>query len=112
MARRDDPTLAALEKLLAALDETEADMKVVRTRAAFIKQQRAAGSSWTDLVYGEQQPLIVKLLGNIHDRLNTVGVEWRRREAAALHDEGMPMDEIAVLFGVSRQRISTLLRKP
>ena len=31
-------------------------------------------------------------------------------EARALHDEGLTMAEIAALFGVSRQRVSALLR--
>ena len=35
----------------------------------------------------------------------------RRAEARALYDEGLTMDEIATLFGVTRQRVSGLLRK-
>jgi len=107
---RKDETLAALDKLMVAVEQTERDLQTVRERAEFIRAQRAAGRVWTELVSAEKQPLIVKLIGGIHDRLNTAGVEWRRREAAALHAEGMSMDEIAVLFGVTRQRISTLLR--
>ena len=34
----------------------------------------------------------------------------RRAQAAALHDEGLTMDRIAELFGVTRQRISQILR--
>jgi hypothetical protein len=102
--------LAALNKLILAVDQTEADLKVVRKRAEFILKHRAAGMPWAELVAAEQQPLIVKLIGVIHERLNTAGVEWRRLEAAALHAEGMSMEEIATLFGVTRQRISTLLR--
>lgn len=107
---RKDQTLAALDRLLLAIDETEADLRLIRQRAAHIKAERKAGTNWVDLVSAEQQPLIVKLLGLVHDRLNTAGVEWRRLEAAALHAEGMSMEDIASLFGVTRQRISTLLR--
>lgn len=112
MTNHDDPALAALDRLIVAVGATEADLKLIRKRAEFIRKQRRAGRSWAELVSAEQQPLIVKLVGLIHDRLNTAGVEWRRLEAAALHAEGMSMEDIATLFGVSRQRISTLLRKP
>ncbi len=39
------------------------------------------------------------------------GSRWRREEARALHDEGVTMDRIAALFGVTRQRVSQLLRE-
>jgi transposase len=42
--------------------------------------------------------------------LHAYGNRVRRTEARALHGEGMTMDEIAKLFGVTRQRISALLR--
>jgi DNA-binding transcriptional regulator LsrR (DeoR family) len=35
----------------------------------------------------------------------------RRAEAQALYAEGMTMEQIADRFGVTRQRVSTLLRK-
>ncbi len=37
------------------------------------------------------------------------GAAWRRAEARALHQEGISMDRIAQLFGVTRQRVSALL---
>jgi len=38
------------------------------------------------------------------------GSRLRRAEAHALHAEGMTMEQIAELFGVTRQRVSALLR--
>jgi predicted transcriptional regulator len=35
----------------------------------------------------------------------------RRTEARTLHREGLTMDQIAQLFGVTRQRVSALLRE-
>jgi DNA-binding transcriptional regulator LsrR (DeoR family) len=35
----------------------------------------------------------------------------RRAEARALYAEGLTMDQIAERFGVTRQRVSALLRK-
>jgi DNA-binding transcriptional regulator LsrR (DeoR family) len=58
----------------------------------------------------EQRPLLVQLLTQTTELLQTYGNRVRTTEARALYSEGMTMDEIAQLFGVSRQRVSTLLR--
>ena len=39
------------------------------------------------------------------------GSRLRRAEARALHVEGMTMEQIADLFGVTRQRVSALLKR-
>jgi len=51
----------------------------------------------------------VQLLAAIQDKLTAAGADWRREEARALHREGLSMDAIALLFGVTRQRVSALL---
>ncbi|MHA3701582.1 hypothetical protein ACXR2U_05315 [Jatrophihabitans sp. YIM 134969] len=106
-----DPSLDALADLLVAVEETERDLTAIKVRAAHIQQQRAAGVGYTALVSAEEPPMIVSLLARVNDRLNQAGGEWRRREAQALHDEGLSMEAIAGLFGVSRQRVSALLRR-
>jgi DNA-binding transcriptional regulator LsrR (DeoR family) len=58
----------------------------------------------------EQRPLLVQLLTQTTELLQTSGNRVRTTEARALYSEGMTMDQIAQLFGVSRQRVSTLLR--
>jgi hypothetical protein len=108
--RTSDPALVALDALLRAVAETEKDLALIRERAAFIFERRATGTPWAELVPSEQAPLIVRMLTIIQDRLNTAGGEWRRLEAEALHAEGLSMDKIADLFGVTRQRVSSLLR--
>ncbi len=45
-------------------------------------------------------------------QLADAGSRWRRAEARALHAEGLSMDVIAQLFGVTRQRVSSLLKAP
>ena len=55
--------------------------------------------------------LIVQLLTESSKALDTSGSNVRRAEAQALHAEGMTMEHIAERFGVTRQRVSTLLRK-
>jgi transcriptional regulator len=43
--------------------------------------------------------------------LETAGAEFRAAEALALRAEGLTIEAIADLFGVTRQRISALLEQ-
>jgi len=105
-----DPVLEALTALEAALDDNDRRHDQMRARIAVIRQQRAAGRSWRELVSGARRPLIVELLTECRQALDRAGVEVRRVEAQCLHREGMTMDEIARHFGVTRQRVSAILR--
>lgn len=107
----DDEVLLALEELTAALRENSARNEHVLKRAENLRRQRGEGAKWSDLVTEEERPLIVELLTRNMQVLATAGSRLRRLEAKALHDEGMTMERIASLFGVTRQRISELLRE-
>ena len=52
---------------------------------------------------------ILRRLDHIESRL-AAGERFRSAQARSLHAEGMTMNVIAKLFGVTRQRISALLR--
>ncbi len=104
-----DPPLAALDELSKAVEEAVAAVELIRKRAETIRRQRAEGLRYTDIVPTEGQPLIVETIRDIMNRLTETGAAWRRAEARALHQEGMSMDRIAQLFGVTRQRVSALL---
>lgn len=106
----NDPVLATLEELTAALRENSERNAYVLKRADDLRRRRSEGASWTELVNEGERPLIVELLTQNLTVLSTVGSRLRRLEAKALHDEGMSMERIASLFGVTRQRISELLR--
>ena len=67
--------------------------------------------SYTELVAGGDGPLIVQLLTESSTALDSCGASVRRAEAKALYAEGLTMEEIAESFGVTRQRVSALLRK-
>jgi len=106
-----DPPLEALQRLLDCLGEIDRDFAAIRVRAEHIVQRRAEGRSYSDLVVDEQRPLIVELLTSVQEKLIKSGSGWRREEARALHNEGVSMDRIAELFGVTRQRVSALLKR-
>jgi hypothetical protein len=53
----------------------------------------------------------VESISTVLSALATAGHTWRREQAAALHAEQVSINRIAALFGVTRQRISALLRE-
>jgi DNA-directed RNA polymerase sigma subunit (sigma70/sigma32) len=84
----------------------------MKERIREIRAARSAGRPLREVVPREERPLLVQLLTENASLLQSYGTRVRRSEASALHREGMTMDEIARLFGVTRQRVSTLLRDP
>lgn len=79
-------------------------------RLDHIESRLAAGDRVTDIIAAEPAPRIVELLTQNMAALETSGADFRAAQARSLHAEGMTMEAIARLFGVTRQRISALLR--
>jgi hypothetical protein len=107
----DDPVLSALDNVRDALLlnvelGTRALEKIERLMA-----RREAGEPWTVIVPTEDKPLVVEMLSANLERLSTAGSRLRRAQARALHDAGMTMEQIATSFGVTRQRVSALLKE-
>lgn len=108
--RETQDFLEALIDLENALGRGEEMTQRMRARIRYLKEEIAAGRSLPEIVPAEEAPLLVQLLTESANLLHTYGTRVRRTEARAMHSEGMTMDEIARLFGVSRQRVSALLR--
>lgn len=109
-AAETDEVLIALDELLAVLRDRE-HIDAIVARAEQLRARRAAGDGYADTVDEESRPLIVEVLSVHIQALLTTSARFRRAEAAALHAEGLTMDRIAELFGVTRQRVSTLLKE-
>lgn len=107
----DDPVLTALDELCDALRDNIARNERALARADQIRAQRREGKPYREIVAEAQGPLIVELVASNMAVLSDAGSRLRRAEARALHTEGLTMDRIAGLFGVTRQRISELLRQ-
>ena len=106
----EDEALAALMRLVAVTDGVLATLELVEQRAKFIADRRLEGIPWGEIVPLEQRPLVVELTADAMQRLAEASADFRRGEARALYAEGHTMDAIAALFGVTRQRVSSLLR--
>lgn len=109
-ARADDEVLAALDDLVDALKANSERNRIALERAEAIRAARRKGKTYSEIVSAESRPLIVDVLNENLDRLLTSGARFRRAEAKALHDEGVTMERIAGIFGVTRQRVSALLK--
>jgi DNA-directed RNA polymerase sigma subunit (sigma70/sigma32) len=103
--------MAALRELDRALDENVERARRMKRRIAELEQAYKTGRPIKEIVPEEQTPLIVELLTQSAEALDTYGSRVRRAEARVLHREGLTMGQIARLFGVTRQRVSALLRE-
>jgi alpha-D-ribose 1-methylphosphonate 5-triphosphate synthase subunit PhnI len=106
-----DAATDALEDLIAELTVCIEGLEQALDRAKQLLEQRRSGQSWLDIVSAETRPLIVERITHALESLTTTGSRWRREQARALLVEGVSINRIAALFGVTRQRISTLVRK-
>jgi hypothetical protein len=107
----DDRAAQALERLVAELDTCIAELEHARTRAESLLTQRREGLTWLEIVSAEKRPLVVESVSTVLGSLARAGHEWRREQASALRDEQVSINRIAAMFGVTRQRISALLRE-
>jgi hypothetical protein len=107
----EDQFLEALRALEDVLADNGRRARLIKKRIAQLRRLRAGGAPYAEIVQSKDGPLIVQLLTESSTALDTCGANVRRAEARALYAEGLTMEQIALRFGVTRQRISTLLRK-
>jgi hypothetical protein len=110
MSSSGDTVMDALDEVVDAVDGARERISLIQVRALEIKRRRAAGDEYLDIFPLEDRPLMVGLLAETITLLHQASGRFRREEAQALYREGVTMDEIAQLFGVTRQRISEVLR--
>jgi Homeodomain-like domain-containing protein len=108
----EDPFLEALTALESTLADNQKRTSLIRKRIAQLRRLRSSGAPYAEIVASSDGPLVVQLLTESSAALDTSGANVRRAEARALYAEGLTMDQIAERFGVTRQRVSALLRKP
>ena len=111
-----DPHLARLLEALVDIESAAADniarSREVSRRAKRMRKRLGAGEPLVQLVENEESPRVVELLSTNMITLETAGAELRASQALALRAEGLTIEAIAQLFGVTRQRISALLKQP
>ncbi len=102
---------AALAGMASAAEENASRSLLVRDRAVQMLARLDAGEAVYPIVAEEASPRTVELLTQNLAVLETAGSALRTALARALRDEGLTIEQVAALFGVTRQRISALLRQ-
>jgi hypothetical protein len=110
--KAEDEFLQALTALEDGLVDQRRRADLIKKRIAQIRRRRATGASYTEIVSSNDKPLIVQMLTDSSIAMGVLGADVRRAEARALYEEGLTMEQIAERFGVTRQRVSALLRRP
>ena len=108
-------SVARLSHALTEIWEaTEANVnrnREIQRRVKWYVREIDKGASIEELINREDSPRIVELLTMNAASLGEVGSGFRASLALALRSEGLTIEVIANLFGVTRQRISALLRQ-
>jgi hypothetical protein len=107
-----DAAESSLTDLMTELDHCVDELTQARARAEHLLRERRSGRAWLEIVTREDRPLVVERISTVLASLATAGHAWRREQAAALQRENVSINRIAALFGVTRQRISALLKEP
>ncbi|GAA1289826.1 hypothetical protein GCM10009609_66750 [Pseudonocardia aurantiaca] len=107
----DDSALRALDELRLEVDNTIRDLHGVKERLEQLTSAHAAGAPWSEIVAKQDRPLVVEMITSVLSQLGETGSRFRREQALALRREDLSITRISELFGVSRQRISTILRE-
>jgi hypothetical protein len=105
-------TKAALDALVRTIEENGRRGEAIVAKARQIEKELAKSHDWATIVAEEEPPLIVELLTRNIEELHLASARFRRAEAHVLYEDGMTINDIASRFGVTRQRISTLLNAP
>jgi len=104
------------EALTCLAELAEASGELHRRISQFSQWALAANQQVPGVTYARVMPLDkrVAMTERISEAIKALardGNKFRRLEARALYDEGLTMAQLAAVFGVSRQRVSTLLRE-
>ena len=103
--------IGALTDIEAAARDNAERSRQLQRRAHTLRRQLQAGESLVELIEAEDTPRMVELISTNMAILETAGAEFRAAEALALRAHGLTIEAIAELFGVTRQRISALLKQ-
>lgn len=107
----NDPVRMAILAVLDTLNDFEARLDPIRDRLTKALELRDHGAVYSEMGSQLEGSPVIGTLTTAIDALIEAAARLRRTAAVELHDEGMTMDQIATLFGVSRQRVSSILRE-
>ena len=106
----EDPVVVALALLSDVAASSADDLISLNENLAALHNHRVRGRSWHRIISDVDSPNPLPSLTVIATNFARASGAFRRALAVGLRKEGMQVSEIAALFGVSRQRVSALIR--
>jgi len=106
----EDPVVDALTALSDVAASSADDLLGLNEDLAVLRSHRVRGRSWHRIISDADAPNPLSALTAIATNFARASGGFRRALAVGLRKEGMQVTEIATLFGVSRQRVSALIR--
>ena len=106
----EDPVVAALTALSEVATSSGDDLISLNENLAALRNHHVRGLSWHRIISDVDSPNPLPALTAIATNFARASGAFRRTLAIGLRKEGMQVTEIAALFGVSRQRVSALIR--
>jgi hypothetical protein len=101
----------AFDELTKTVEANSSDGRLLLRRIERMRKARAGGRPWRDILAGETKPGALDLVGRMLNRLSASSGGLRRPLAGELRREGLSIPAVAQMFGVSHQRVSSLLRR-
>ncbi len=105
-----DEALACLARLTAVSGELHQQISQF-TEWANAAHDQSAGVTYAQALPLDKRVAMTERISEAIRLLARDGNRFRRLEARALYEEGLTMAQLAAIFGVSRQRVSALLRE-
>ena len=109
-AEHDDPALEALTTLSEVASASADELNIVGGELSSMEQRRRRGWSWRRILSSGASASLLSDVARIVATLGGASGAFRRTVTQALQKEGMQIKDIASLLGVSRQRISAVIR--
>jgi hypothetical protein len=106
----DDEVLAALADAVAILEEHQRRAQQLIAKADRLVRLRRDGLPWEEILLSEEHPLMSVLFAETAEAMMHANSRVRRTQAQALRRAGVTLTRIGELLGVTRQRVSALLR--
>lgn len=102
--------LACLSELAASADQLHRSLSRFSYQVRTPGRDGENGRAYERMLSLERRMEMVEDISSAVKTLVRDGHRFRRAQARALYEEGLTMAQLAVVFGVSRQRVSALLR--
>lgn len=101
----------AIDDVSSAVEENVNDEEALLSELARVRSDRVAGVPMGDSLSGLGRPRALVLMNGIVDRLTVASARLRKVLVNALVRDGESVTSIATRFGVTHQRISSILRR-